>query len=87
MSKVKRLSCRVGRSFVTTRDGQRVSVKVIAYYPDRKIVRIRYSGGRYQKCHGDFPYYTNAHGVEYFDWDGTRFYADGQVWGRGRINA
>lgn len=59
-----------------------VKLTVIAYYPDLRRVRIRYGSTTTYVC-----CFTNPHGIEYFDHDGTRFYADGQVWGRGRIYA
>ncbi len=83
----KRLACRVGKPFaMQAANGQRISVTVTAYGTSIKTVRIRYGSKQCGFNRLTVPYYTNPHGVEFFDVFGTRFYADGQVWGRGRIH-
>ena len=82
-----RLACRVGRQFaMQSPNGQRMRVTVTEYIADTRMVRIRYGNRQCGYNRLTIPCYTNPHGVESFDVFGTRFYANGQVWGRGRIH-
>lgn len=58
-----------------------INLTVIAYYPHLKRVRVHYGNRNGIKTY--IPYFTNPHGIEFFDYEGTRFYADGIMLGKG----